>query len=186
GRFPVTRGEYEVFAKDQGITSGPGDWRDSGFPQTDRDPVILVSLAQAEAYIAWLSRKTGHTYRLPSEAEWEYAARAGTRSPWFWGDRLESGAPYAWSIDQWSRRGTSPVGEHREPNVFGLYDMVGNVQQWTADCFNDSYNGAPTDGSAWRTGDCKSQIKRGGSWHQSLPGDLRTGRRFWDQIGNED
>ena len=160
GEFPVTHGEYSRYVAESGYTSDRGAWRQSSFPQDDRHPVINVSHADAEAYAAWLSRKTGHVYRLPTEAEWEYAARAGTVTANYWGDdiadmRRHSGV---------RRSGTTPVGLFL-PNGFGLYDMLGGVWEWMADVWHDSYKGAPTDGSAWTThGNQSRRVLRGGSW----------------------
>jgi formylglycine-generating enzyme required for sulfatase activity len=109
-------------------------------------------------------QRTGQGYRLPSEAEWEYAARAGMKTRYPWGD--EPGfnkANFAGSGSQWSGEQTAPVGNFA-PNAFGLYDMSGNVFEWVEDCWNDDYRGAPTDGSAWTSGDCGRRILRGGSF----------------------
>jgi formylglycine-generating enzyme required for sulfatase activity len=142
-----------------------------GCPQTSdagwgrgTQPVIYVSWDDAQAYAAWLSRMTGKTYRLVTEAEWEYAARAGTQTAYFWGDEVgDDNANCAGCRSQWDGRQTSPVGSFK-PNAFGLYDMAGNVWQWVQDCYHDNYNGAPTNGSAWTAGDCQFHVVRGGSW----------------------
>ena len=182
GVYDVTRAQFATFARETGYASDPKcDWRSPkarGQPidQTDQDPVVCVSLNDAEAYTKWLSSKAGHSYRLPSEAEWEYAARAGARTPRPWGnanarDFANYGsdqccAAFAVAPDRWLY--TSPVGSLR-PNAFGLYDMLGNVWQRTEDCGHENYSGAPRDGSAWVTGgDCTKRIVRGGAWFSSL------------------
>jgi len=182
GRYPVTRGEYAAFIQDTSYRGGGTSWRDPGFPQTDRDPVVNVSAEDADEYAAWLSRKTGKSYRLPSEAEWEYGARAGTTTAHFWGDDRVSACRYANVADEALRKkqknkpdkdsyfacddgyaNTSPVGVF-QLNGFRLFDMLGNVNQWTADCGDGNYSGAPVDGSARTTGDCRYRMMRGGSW----------------------
>ena len=132
---------------------------------TGTRPVINITYARAVDYVNWLSKKTGHTYRLPSEAEWEYAARAGTTTDYFWGD--DPGKNLANCRDcasQWSAKGSAPVASFK-PNPWGLYDMHGNEWEWTTDCWNPTYDGAPTDGSAWTTGDCTKRPMRSGSWY---------------------
>ena len=177
----------------------PGSWRDTGFAQEGSHPVVCVSWDDANAYANWLAKKTGKLYRLLSEAEWEYAARGRTAPgtyPRFWfGDDerdmcrygnfwdLEAGKhgrtvydlPIVACNDGYDR--TSPAG-HYTPNAFGLHDIAGNAWQWIADCYHDSYNGAPADGSAWTTGKCSDDhVIRGGSWDVH-PGSLRAARRF--------
>ena len=172
GRYPVTRGEYAAFVTDDRYDFDGGKWRAPGFAQTDRDPVVNVRLEDAFAYVAWLSRKTGHTYRLPSEAEWEYAARARTQTARFWGDAYEAGAK------DYVHRGldTAPV-DGRSPNPFGLHDMLGNVWEWCADPWHPNYVGAPTDGSNWASSDKTAlRVARGGSWVSS-PRIIRAGDR---------
>ena len=140
-----------------------------------KQPVINITIADVDEYLKWLSDKTGQTYRLPSEAEWEYAARAGTNTEYFWGDEhgknnancLDCGSP--WSAPE-GRIGTTkdtraaPVGSFK-PNAFGVYDMHGNVYEWTADCWTNNYIGAPNDGSVVTGGDCKRRAARSGSWY---------------------
>ena len=161
-----------------------GNWHAPGFPQTGRDPVVCVSWDDAQAYVAWLSAKTGHVYRLPTEAEWEYAARAGTTTARYGSDNPAEFCRYSnvgdldyseqhpgdSEVNRACRDGyafTSPVGSF-PPNQFGLYDMLGNVMDWTEDCWNANYSGAPTDGTAWHSGDCGRRVVRGGSWDASL------------------
>ena len=141
-------------------------------------PVINVSWDDAQQYVAWFSKMTGRPYRLLTEAEWEYAARAGSTTAYFWGDEIGKGnANCTGCGSQWDNRQTSPVGSFK-PNAFGLYDMAGNVWQWVQDCYHDNYDGAPTDGSAWTIGDCSRRVVRGGSWYND-PQDLRSANRLW-------
>jgi formylglycine-generating enzyme required for sulfatase activity len=120
---------------------------------------------------------TGKEYRLLSEAEWEYAARAGTTTAFYWGDDIGKENANCHSCgSRWDNLQTSPVGSFK-PNGFGLYDMAGNVWQWVQDCYNADYNGAPTDGSAWATGDCAKRVVRGGSWGY-FPVDPRSAYRY--------
>jgi formylglycine-generating enzyme required for sulfatase activity len=149
---------------------------DDGMGQGTK-PVIDVTWDEAQAYIAWFSWITRKPYRLLTEAEWEYAARAGTTTAYPWGNEIAKGnANCAGCGGQWDSKETSPVGSFK-PNAFGLFDTVGNAWQWVEDCYHDSYNGAPADGSAWTTGDCKARVVRGGSW-VDLPQGLRSAGRF--------
>ena len=138
--------------------------RDRGWGRGDR-PVIDVSWDDAGEYTAWLSEATGEAYRLPSEAEWEYAARAGSTARYSWGvDRGWRRANFPNSGSDWDLRRTAPVGSFT-PNPWGLHDMHGNVEEWVEDCWNPDYQGAPTDGTAWTTGDCELRSVRGGHWY---------------------
>jgi formylglycine-generating enzyme required for sulfatase activity len=143
-------------------------------------PVINVTWEDARRYATWLSRMTGKPYRLLSEAEFEYAARAGTTTAYHWGDEIGTGnANCNGCGSQWdSKKQPAPVGSFAA-NAFGLHDMAGNVFQWVEDCEHNDYNGAPTDGSAWISGACNSRVTRGGSWFVS-PENLRSARRTWD------
>ena len=124
---------------------------------------------------------TGKPYRLLTEAEWEYAARAGSTTAYFWGDEIgKDNANCNGCGSQWDGRQTSPVGSFK-PNAFGLYDMAGNVWQWVQDCYHDNYNGAPTDGSAWTSGDCNLRVVRGGSFIYG-PRALRAAARIRDHL----
>jgi formylglycine-generating enzyme required for sulfatase activity len=128
--------------------------------------VINVSWDDAKEYVAWLSRKTGKAYRLLTEAEWEYAARAGTTTRYYWGDDIgKNNAKCNACGSQWGGKQTAPVGSFK-PNAFGLYDMAGNVWEWVEDVYHDNYAGAPTNGSAWlQGGDASRRVVRGGSWY---------------------
>ena len=187
GVYEVKRDEYGTFVAETGHVGGSGcyvwtgsewkrregaDWRSPGYAQTGRDPVVCVSWEDAQAYVRWLSRKTGEEYRLLSEAEWEYAARAGTTTRYSIGDEITSSdANYGRNIGQ-----TQPVGSYRA-NGFGLYDMHGNVWEWVRDCWNDSYAGAPNNGGSWERGDCSRRVLRGGSWF-NYSRDLRSANRL--------
>jgi formylglycine-generating enzyme required for sulfatase activity len=143
-----------------------------------RRPVINVSWNDARSYVAWLSMKTGKTYRLLSEAEYEFATRAGTQTEYQWGSAI--GRNHASCNDcgsDWDAYITAPVGSFAA-NAFGLYDMVGNVSVWTEDCYHDSYDAAPADGSAWTAGDCSRRVVRGASWFNP-PARLRSAARDW-------
>ena len=126
--------------------------------------MIRVSWDDAVAYTQWLSAQTGEQYRLPSEAEWEYEARAGTETAYSWGNKVgRNRANCRRCGSQWDDQQTAPVGSFR-PNGWGLHDMHGNVLEWVQDCWNRSYQGAPADGSAWESEDCALRVLRGGSW----------------------
>ena len=167
----ITMAEWDLCFADKGCTTRPID---NGWGRGNR-PVMMVSWNDAEQYVHWISEKTGQSYRLPSESEWEYFARAGEESDWPGGDPskvcnyaniagTETG--FRWQHAQCGDKltlGTAPVGSFRA-NSFGLYDTTGNVSEWTADCMNLSYLDAPVDGSAWGRGICSSHMTRGGSW----------------------
>ena len=147
-----------------------------------RRPVINVSWDDAQEYVRWLFRQTGQTYRLLTEAEWEYVARAGSSTLYSWGDAIGNNrANCSGCGSQWDNRQTAPVGSF-PPNAFGVHDMHGNVWEWVEDCWNGSYVGAPSDGSAWRSGYCSLLVLRGGSWDIS-PRDLRSACRVRDPSG---
>ena len=156
---------------------------DFGWGRGDR-PVIHVGWQDAWLYVLWLARKTGKRYRLLSEAEWEYAARAGTTTPYHFGTSI---SPYDANFNDIEGR-TVRVGSYAA-NAFGLHDMHGNVWEWVEDCYHDSYRGAPSDGSAWQGGSCKyfegtRYVLRGGSW-LSGHGDLRSARRSWSPVDRD-
>jgi formylglycine-generating enzyme required for sulfatase activity len=179
-KFAVTFADWDACVKGGGCNGySPSEQWSGG-----RQPVINVDWDDAKAYVAWLSQVTGKTYRLLSEAEYEYAARAGTQTTYPWGDDVKlSGQPKA-NCDgcgsQWDAQQTALVGSF-PPNKFGLYDMAGNAWSWTEDCRHESYSEAPTDGSAWLAnngGDCTSRVVRGGSWFVT-PDYLRSAARSW-------
>lgn len=215
GKYEITRSEFARFVEETGYAAGDGcviwgagraerdvarNWRNPGFHQSDRDPIVCVSWYDAKAYVQWLSMVTAKPYRLLSEAEWEYAARAGQASSRPWGEEPGEACAHAnvadatakaeipgtafWVFhecnDGWAY--TAPVGRFR-PNSFGLHDMIGNVWEWTEDCWNETYAGAPSDGSAWTSGDCVLRILRGGSWND-LPRLARSAYR--DRVPNGD
>ena len=179
GVAEVTFAQWDACEADRGCGGHSPD--DEGWGR-GRRPVINVSWEDAQAYVRWLSAKTGKRYRLPSEAEWEYAARAGTRTPFHTGATI--------STDQANYDGNFTYGAGREgvyrqrtvpvatfgANEWGLHDVHGNVWEWTADCWNDRYAGAPADGSAWEYGNCSFRVLRGGSW-LSIPMVLRSAHR---------
>jgi formylglycine-generating enzyme required for sulfatase activity len=145
---------------------------DSGLGRIKK-PVINITWYDARHYAAWLSRMTGQPYRLPTEAEWEYAARAGTTTAYYWGDEIGKGnANCKGCGTQWDRKLTAAVGSF-PANAFGLYDMAGNVWQWVQDCYHEDYSEAPADGSAWTSGDCSRRVLRGGSWDYNPRSALR-------------
>lgn len=172
GRYPVTVGEWRAFVRATGWRqSGEVDWEAPGFPQTDTHPVVGVNWYDAQHYLRWLSEATGRSYRLPSEAEWEYACRAGTRTAFSFGDGISTDQANYDGNFTWNggargeyRRGTTPAGMF-PANPWGLFDMHGNVWEWVQDVVHDNYEGAPPDGSAWEEGgDQARRILRGGSW----------------------
>ena len=116
------------------------------------------------AYTKWLSRKTGHTYRLPTEAEWEYAASAGATTPYWWGRAGGTNNAHCYNCgSKFNTQHPAPVGSFK-PNAFGVYDTAGNVMEWVQDCYHNSYSGAPTDGSAWENSGCAKRVARGGAY----------------------
>ena len=155
GKFPVTQREWQAL-----MGNNP-----SHFTGNDLRPVEYVSWNDAQAYIAKLRARTGRPYRLPSEAEWEYACRAGSQGRWCFGDDENRLAQWAWYGANSEDR-THPVGE-KKINAFGLYDMHGNVLEWCEDRWHDNYHGAPSDGSAWLSGGGDSRVYRGGCYSDS-------------------
>jgi formylglycine-generating enzyme required for sulfatase activity len=174
-RYVVTFGDYDRFCD---LTGRPKP-DDEGWGRARR-PVVNVSWYDAVAYADWLSEQTGHRYRLPTNAEWEYAARAGTETRYWWGNEVgEDHADCAGCGSLWDSARTAPVGKF-PPNGFGLFDMGGNVWQWVADCWDSNYERAPTDGSAYVTGGyCDKKVMRGGSW-SVVPHELRAANRWRD------
>jgi formylglycine-generating enzyme required for sulfatase activity len=191
GRYEVTFDEYNVFAR----ATGRKQPADEGWGRRRR-PVINVSWEDARAYAQWLSERTGKRYRLPTEAEWEYAARAGTSYLRFWGDDPSQACKYANVFDKRNQKELSaryeiswephdcedpypqiaPVGSF-DPNPWGLYDMLGNVWEWVQDCYHNNYEGAPADGSAWEKEGCALRVIRGGSWY-TRPWNVRSASRY--------
>ncbi len=167
----VTWAQWELCVAEKACSTAAqvaaGD--DKGWGKGDL-PVINVSFADAEAFAAWLSKKTGKNYRLLSEAEWEYVARAGTVTAFNTGPQITTSQAsfdgkeaYDGGAIGESRQKTTAAGAFR-PNAFGVYDVHGNLWEWVQDCFSVTYDGAPTDGSAWKGGDCTYRVTRGGSW----------------------
>ena len=205
GVYEVTKGEFGAFVRatteramgDTCLTWEDGKWEirrgrtwlDPGYRQTDREPVVCVSWEDAQGYVRWLSGRTGKEFRLLSESEWEYAARGGTATPFHFGSTIStSQANYNGNY----RNGNGHWGEYRErtvevgrfaANSFGLHEVHGNVWEWVEDCWNDSYEAAPSDGSAWERDYCDLRVLRGGSWDSS-PRFLRSAHRNGSEPGN--
>ena len=161
GRYEITFDQWYACLKDQACTHNPNDhnWG------TDGRPVINVTWHQAQTYTKWLSKKTGHTYRLPSEAEWEYVHRAGTTTAFWWGKKPgENNANCKDCKSQWSAKSSAPVGSFR-PNPFGLFDTTGNVFEWVSDCWNPNHEGSQHTTVPRMTGSCKFRVIRGGSFY---------------------
>ncbi|HXW49151.1 MAG TPA: formylglycine-generating enzyme family protein [Xanthobacteraceae bacterium] len=180
GRFAVTFDEWDACVADGGCNNYLPD--DDGWGR-GRRPAINVSWDDAKAYVAWLSRKSGRAYRLLSEAEREYVARAGTTTPFWWGASISTNEA---NYDGTYTYGNGPKGEYRRrtvevdafaPNPWGLYQVHGNVWEWTEDCWIDSYQGAPANGAAWIRDPCGFRVVRGGSWG-NVPWFLRAAVRF--------
>ena len=174
-KFALTFDEWDACAAHGNCAQHVSD---SGWGRGQR-PAINVSWDDAQTYVKWLSRITGRDYRLLSEAEYEYAARAGSRTNYPWGDEIKLDGKAMANCDgcgsQWDSKQTAPVDSF-PANRFGLYQMVGNVWEWTEDCWSESYRGAPDDGSAWTSGDCSRRVVRGGSWNLA-PVSLRSADR---------
>jgi formylglycine-generating enzyme required for sulfatase activity len=159
GRRDVTFAEWDRCLAASACKFNPPD---QGWGRGDR-PVTNVSWDDAKEFAAWLSKSTGMPYRLPTEAEWEYAARGGSTTPYWWGKDAGAGHARCADCGGSDNARTAPVGSFR-PNAFGLYDTAGNAAEWVEDCWNPTYHGAPGDGSAWMTGDCSLRVLRGGSF----------------------
>ena len=213
GKYEVTVGQFRRFVEateystdaernadgKEGCYTDTGDgwswtwgrsWRSPGYEIDDRQPVVCVSWNDAQAFIEWLGEQTGETYRLPSEAEWEYAARAGSATKYHFGNSESQLCRYGNHADtstdfKWRNKSCSDgvgkraaaVGRY-QPNGYGLYDMHGNVWEWVQDCRNKSYTGAPSDGRAWELGECGQRMVRGGAWYDDPPY-LRSAKRGW-------
>lgn len=163
GKYPVTFDEWDACVQDGAC--GGHRALDHGWGR-GRRPVVDVSWEDARLYVQWLNSKTGGEFRLPTEAEWEYAARAGSTAARYWGEKIGANLANCDGCGSgWDNRQTAPVGSFA-PNAFGLHDMLGNVWQWVEDCWHDSYAGAPQDGSAWKVvARCDVRVTRGGSWN---------------------
>ena len=174
GKYEVTFAEWDACVAHGGCYGHRPD--DEGWGRGNR-PVMNVNWNQVQTYVMWLSEKTGKTYRLLSEAEWEYVARAGSGTrKYSWGNEVgRNRANCRECGSQWDGKQTAPVGSF-EANGFGLHDVHGNVWEWVQDCWNDSYVGAPVDGSAWEQGNCAARVVRGGSSFDD-PMYLRSARR---------
>ena len=207
GKTEITRGQFAAFVKKTKYSSGDkcrtleggkfeernGNWGKLGYSQGDQHPVACINWNDAQAYAEWMSRKTRKLYRLPTEAEWEYAARGNTITARYWGNNPDEACGYANAADKttqaqihgatsWSVHKctdgfayTAPVGSFKA-NAFGLNDMLGNVWEWIEDDYHDSYNNAPTDGSTWQ-GDGAHRMLRGGSWNDA-PRNVRAAIRY--------
>jgi formylglycine-generating enzyme required for sulfatase activity len=197
GRFAVTRGEFAAFVADTGHKIDGGcstltgsdwtqqadrDWRSPGFLQNDRHPVVCVSWNDAKAYAAWLSARAGKAYRLLTEAEREYVTRAGTTTPFWWGSSTSAGRANYYRGN--SQQQTVEVDTFTA-NPWGLHQVHGNVWEWTEDCWNAGFEGAPTDSSARTSGDCRYRVVRGGSWYMPLLV-LRSASRNRNQVVSRD
>jgi formylglycine-generating enzyme required for sulfatase activity len=167
GRYLVTFDEWAACVADGGCNTYKPD--DAGWGR-GRRPVINVSWEDAQAYVSWLSRKTDRPYRLPREAEWEYAARAGTETVFPWGQTWDPALANNGYLGKTTEVGTYP------PNAFGLYDTIGNVWEWAEDCWHDNYDGAPNDSRAWINSKCDRRVVRGGSWYRD-PANLGSANR---------
>lgn len=172
GRREVTFAEWDQCA-DAGICKHRPE--DHGWGR-GQQPVINVSWEDTKLFLTWLSQKTGKKYRLPTEVEWEYAARAGTRTPFWWGRDAGQGHAQCATCVTPPPQKMAPTGSFR-PNGFGLYDTAGNAAEWVEDCWNDSYRGAPKDASAWTAGDCRLRVLRGGNF-TSQANMIRSPARF--------
>lgn len=200
GKYPVTSEQFIAFLRDTGYQPAPCNpildmkWsvpkRGLAFPPSTAEPpkwpAVCIDWRDAEAYIAWLNEKVHRErpslgnrkgpYRLPTEAEWEYAARAGTKTARWWGDEIGTNKTNCNGCgSRWDNHVLADVDAF-PPNPFGLYGMLGNAWEWTADCWHPNYVGAPRDGSAWTSGDCTRHVVRGGSW-DNLPIFVRSATR---------
>jgi formylglycine-generating enzyme required for sulfatase activity len=211
GKFEITRGEFAAFVSDSGYDAGDGCWRyeqqtdlaqssfrTPGFEQTDEHPVVCIDWADAVAYVVWLTHRTGKHYRLLTEAEWEYAARAGSRTRFHFGDAENGLCDVGNGVDQDAKRllpndffstfntcsdgfiYTAPVGSF-SPNDFGIHDLHGNAGEWVEDCLVENYSEVPDDGSAQTLRGCNDRVRRGGSWADQ-PAELRSAHREWSRI----
>lgn len=174
-------GGVQVFRNGRFTVDPEASWRNPGFDQRDDEPVVCVNFYDGLAYTKWLSEITGQTYRLPSEAEWEYAVRGGTSSSYYWGESLGLGNAHCDGCNLGQPLHRTLIGAQFPANPFGLFDVVGNVWKWLADVWNPNYVGSPDDGSAWEDGTTVLRGRRGGSWFnvsEARPGDVRAPNRL--------
>ncbi|WP_423748789.1 formylglycine-generating enzyme family protein [Cupriavidus necator] len=161
GRYEVTVEQWNACADAGGCQRIP-----TVAESPKNAPVRDVSWDDAQQYVAWLSKTTGKSYRLPTEAEWEYAARGGTASAYWWGDQMRKGNANCKDCGEpWNQDAPATVGSFAA-NPYGLYDVNGSVWEWVADCWHSSYKGAPVDGRAWNENACGTRVIRGGSWRE--------------------
>lgn len=169
------------------------NWRNPGFDQTDNHPVVCVSWNDAQAYIAWLNKETASNYSLPSEAKWEYAARAGSSTNYHFGDEKAELCKYANLYDEVAKAinkygwrhakcndgeaKTAKVGQYKASS-YGLHDMHGNVWEWAGDCWKSGYDDAPSNGDIYKSDECQHRVARGGSWY-NIPTGVRSANRYW-------
>jgi len=161
GIYEVTFDEWQACFEEGGCARIPDDHKWG----RGRRPVMNITWFETQPFVQWLSKKTGHTYRLPTEAEWEYAARGGTTTEFWWGDEVGKNLANCRNCEsQWSKKGSAPVGSFA-PNPFGLYDVHGNEWEWMADCWFPTHEGAPSDGSVRLEDNCQYRTMRSGSWY---------------------
>ncbi len=179
GKYEVTFAEWDSCVVAGGCTHNPDD---KGWGRGSR-PVINVSWDDAQEYARWLAGETGKNYRLLSEAEWEYVARAGSTTKYPWGNWIGTNkANCSGCGSRWDAKSTAPVGSF-EANAFGVFNTAGNVCEWVEDCWNENYSGAPSDGSVWTRGACEMRVVRGGAWNY-FRRTLRSANRIWNGSGN--
>jgi formylglycine-generating enzyme required for sulfatase activity len=186
GKLKVTRDQFEAFVRETNHSSGDRcytieggeieerldrSFRSPGFVQEGNHPAVCVNWYDAKAYVAWLTKKTGKLYRLPTESEWEYAARAGTTTPFWWGASIsteqanyDGTTTYAGGNKGENLQKTAPATNYK-PNAWGLYQVHGNAFEWIEDCWNNSYSNAPADSSAALSGNCTRHVRRAGAWN---------------------
>ena len=165
---PFAIGKYEVTLEQWNACADAGACPRlaNGAARPANTPVRDISWDDAQQYVQWLSKQTGKSYRLPTEAEWEYAARGGTTSKFWWGEQMRKGMANCKECGEpWQQEGPAPVGSFAA-NPFGLHDVNGSVWEWVSDCWHNSYKGAPTDGHSWEEANCRVRVIRGGSWRE--------------------
>jgi formylglycine-generating enzyme required for sulfatase activity len=177
GRYPVTIREWHDCVAAHGCDDIDAE---TAGADAEATPMTNLSWEDAHRYVGWLSAATGTDYRLPTEAEWEYAARAGTKATYWWGTRMIAGVADCKGCKGLYNPKVPLAVSALKANPFGLYDMAGGVAQWTADCWHRNYHGAPTDGSAWEVPDCAEHVLRGGSWRNDANEVRAAAREFYD------